>query len=170
MENENLQTAKVVWNGKLSFTGTADTGFELKLDGKKEVGGEGQGFLPMELIATGLAGCTAMDVISILSKKRQAVTGFEVRVRADRAGEHPKVFTQAVIEYHVAGQGIEEAAVVRAIELSSVRYCPAQAMLGEVMPIELEYLIYEAGDNGAQTLKTRGVLNHRALIAQAQQR
>lgn len=168
MDTDKIQNAKVIWNGKLSFTTTADTGFTVALDGKTEVGGEGQGFLPMELIAAGLAGCTAMDVISILSKKRQDVTGFEVQVRANRADEHPKVFTEAVIEYHVSGHDIDEAAVLRAIELSTVRYCPAQAMLGQIMPIDLEYFIYEANDSESPTLKTRGRASHQELHAQAQ--
>jgi putative redox protein len=82
--------AKVNWKGRLSFTGTADTGFTLPLGANPKVGGDNDGFRPMELMALSLAGCTAMDVISILTKKRQEVTGFEVQVHADRAEEHPK--------------------------------------------------------------------------------
>jgi putative redox protein len=87
-----------------------------------------------------------MDVISILTKKRQNVTDYKVKVIADRAEGHPKVFTKAVVEYHVAGEGIAETALIRAMELSADSYCPAQAMLGEVIPLELKYFIYE-GEN-----------------------
>ena len=135
--------AEVNWKGKLSFTGKADSGFEVPLGAYLEVGGDEDGFRPMELMALSLAGCTAMDVISILGKKRQNVTDYKVQVTADRAEEHPKVFTKAVIEYHVAGEGIAEAALIRAMELSADSYCPAQAMLGEVIPLELKYYIYE---------------------------
>jgi putative redox protein len=135
--------AKSTWNGGLSFTGTADTGFTVPLGAKAEVGGDEDGFRPMELIAIGLAGCTAMDVISILRKKRQQVKAFEVQVNAERADKHPKVFTGAVIEYFVSGHGLIESAVKRAIELSATRYCPAQTMLGKVFPITLKYYIYE---------------------------
>ena len=69
----------------------------------------------MELLAIGLAGCTAMDVISILSKKRQEVTDFEVQVHAGRAAEHPKVFTDAMIEYFVTGRNLDETALLRAM-------------------------------------------------------
>lgn len=141
--------AKVTWQQGLSFEGTADMGFTVPLGALTEVGGKEDGFRPMELIATGLAGCTAMDVISILQKKRQEVTAFEVEVHAERAEEHPKVFTAAVIEYHVTGHSVNEAAVRRAIELSSERYCPAQAMFAGVFPIELVYKIYE-GDSSVQ--------------------
>lgn len=145
--------AVVTWKGRLSFTGKADTGFEVPLGAEPEVGGDNDGFRPMELMAVSLAGCTAMDVISILTKKRQEVTAFEVRVDAERATEHPKVFTGAVIEYLVTGRQVDEAAVVRAIELSAERYCPAQAMLTRVFPITLRYKIFEAGTGGRELVK-----------------
>ena len=111
----------------------------------------------MELLATGLAGCTAMDVISILQKKRQEVTDFEVQVHAERASEHPKVFTSAVIEYFISGHNLDEAAVVRAIELSATRYCPAQAMFQNVFPMELKYHIYEDKGDGERELVKSGL-------------
>jgi putative redox protein len=140
----------------MAFTGTADSGFTIQLDAKKEVGGEGRGFIPMELMALSMAGCTAMDVVSILRKKRQDVTDFEVSVDAPRAEEHPKVFTRATIDYRVTGHNVEEAAVVRAIELTAGSYCPAQAMLGKVMPIDLRYQIFE-DEAGEKKLVKEGV-------------
>jgi len=148
--------AKVTWQGGMSFDGTADSGFTLPLSAKKTAGGDGQGFIPMELIATGLAGCTAMDVLSILEKKRQEVTAFEVRVDAQRAAQHPKVFTSAVIEYFVTGRSVDEEAVVRSIELSATRYCPAQAMFRDVFPIALKYHIFEDGEDGEARLVKSG--------------
>lgn len=139
---EQIQ-AKVTLKEGMHFTGTTDSGFSVQLDAKQAVGGTGQGFIPMELMALSMAGCTAMDVISILRKKRQEVTAFEVRVDAPRAEEHPKVFTSAIIEYLVTGHGVDENAVRRAIELTAKSYCPAQAMLGQIMPIDLRYQIYE---------------------------
>jgi putative redox protein len=148
--------AKVVWQGRLSFTGSADTGFTLPLGTTPESGGDNDGFQPMELLAIGLAGCTAMDVVSILQKKRQVVTAFDVQVHAKRAGEHPKVITQATIEYTVNGHNIEEVAVVRSIELSATRYCPAQAMFSKIFPIQMEYAIYEDLGEGQRKLVKRG--------------
>ena len=148
--------AKVIWQGRMNFEGTADSGFTLAISAKKPVGGDGQGFVPMELIATGLAGCTALDVISILQKKRQDVTAFEVQVNAERAPEHPKVFTRVVIEYIITGRDVDEEAVVRSIELSATRYCPAQAMFRNVFPIALKYHIFEAGENGEGNLVKSG--------------
>ncbi len=146
--------AKVTWNGRMSFTGTADTGFSVPLGAEAAVGGDEDGFRPMELILTGLAGCTAMDVVSILQKKRQEVTAFNVRVHAERAEDHPKVVTSAVLEYQVSGHALDEAAILRAIELSATRYCPAQAMFRSVFPMTLKYTIFEdEGENRRRLVK-----------------
>jgi putative redox protein len=144
--------AKVNWQGNLKFTGTADSGNNVTMDAEGQVGGAREGIRPMEMIALGLAGCTAMDVISILQKKRQDVTHFEVTMDAPRSEEHPKVFTSAEITYEITGKNIDEAAVLRAIELSATRYCPAQAMLGQVFPIDLRYEIYEDEGTGNRKL------------------
>jgi putative redox protein len=148
--------ATVVWKEGLSFTGSADSGFEVPLGGDPDVGGEGDGFRPMELMAVSLAGCTAMDVISIMTKKRQQVAAFEVKVRAQRATEHPKVITEAVIEYCFTGHEIQEQAVRRSIELSAQRYCPAQAMLGQILPIHLDYAIFEGDATQDRDLVCKG--------------
>jgi putative redox protein len=137
--------AKVTWQGRMSFAGTADSGFSLKLGARPEVGGDDDGFRPLELLLIGLAGCTAMDVISILQKKRQDVTGFEVRTHAERSDEHPRVFTHVRVEYIFTGRELDPAAIERAIELSETKYCSAHAMLSKAATIEHTYSIQEAG-------------------------
>ena len=138
--------ASVVWKGRLSFDGTADSGFTVPLGSSPKVGGDNDGFKPMELILEGLAGCTAMDVISILMKKKQDVTHFVVKAKADRAQQHPRIFTKIVLTFHLTGRNIDPAAVDRAIELSSTKYCPANAMLGKVVPIEIKSVVSEAAE------------------------
>ena len=133
--------AKVIWHSGLTFTGTAQTGFDLPLGAHPDVGGSDDGFRPMELLAIGVAGCTAMDVISILQKKRQQVESFEVSIKAQQSSEHPKVFTQMEIHYALQGEAIDPKAVERAIELSETKYCPAQAMFDQILPIDLRYTI-----------------------------
>lgn len=135
---------KVTWKSRLSFNGTNSAGFNVALGTDPAVGGDNDGFRPMELIAIGLAGCTAMDTISILQKKRQEVTAFEVIVHAERAEEHPKVFTTITLEYLIEGHQVDPAAVERAIDLSATKYCPAQAMLENAVTIEHKYSIKEA--------------------------
>ena len=147
--------AKVTWSKGMTFTGTANTGFNVPLGADPSVGGENDGFRPLELMAVSLAGCTAMDVISILQKKQQKVSEFEVQVHADQKNDHPHVFTMAVIDYMVSGTAIDEAAVRRAIELSATKYCPAQAMLSKVLPIKMEYRIFEGGGDQKE-LKIKG--------------
>ena len=134
----------VTWKNRLTFTGNSEKGFSLPLDSEAAVGGDDNGFEPMELIAIGLAGCTAMDTISILQKKRQDVTAFEVKVHAQRATEFPKVFTHILLEYIVEGHHVDPAAVERSIELSTTKYCPAQAMLRKACNIDHKYTIKDA--------------------------
>lgn len=149
--------ATVDWKENLTFIGTPASGFTLQMDADSSLGGSNNGIRPMEMIALGLAGCTAMDVISILQKKRQQVTRFEVRVDAPRSHEHPKVFTHASLYYIVTGKHVEEAAVLRSIELSTMKYCPAQIMLGQVFPMDLHYEIYEDEGDGNRRLVHQGI-------------
>jgi putative redox protein len=139
---------KVTWSDGLTFTGTGPSGFSVPVGADPGLGGAGDGFRPLELLALSLAGCTAMDVMSILTKKQEQVSGFEVLVHGKRQAEHPKVFTAAGVLYQVRGRNISETAVRRAIELSVTKYCPAFAMLAKAFPIETVYEIYEqVGEN-----------------------
>ncbi len=136
---------KVVWKGGMAFTGTSDGTYIIPLDAKKEVGGRELGFRPLQLFAVGLVGCTGMDVISILKKKRQEVTDFEVTAEIERAEEHPKVFTKIILEYKVTGKNLDRNAVERAVELSETRYCGAQAMLVKTAEITHKISLQEEG-------------------------
>lgn len=136
--------SKITWKGGLAFTGTTDNGYLIPLDSKKEAGGHEMGFRPMQLFAVGLIGCTGMDVISILQKKRQEVKEFIVSAEFERAEEHPKVFTKIIITYKVIGNNIDKKAVERAVELSETKYCPGQAMLKETAEISHKIIIEEA--------------------------
>jgi putative redox protein len=147
----------VQWQDHMTFIGRPDSGFAVQMDADAAFGGTNKGVRPMEMIALGLAGCTAMDVISILQKKRQQLTGFEVRVNAPRSAEHPKVFTNALITYIVTGKNVDESALLRSIELAATKYCPAQFMLVQVFPMELHYEIYEEEEDGTRRLTFQGV-------------
>ena len=127
----------------MTFHGSANSGYTLTMDSDPSVGGDDSGFKPMELLLIGLGGCTAMDVLSILRKKRQDVTGFDVNVDARQAKDHPHVFTQITVNYIIRGREINSKAVERAIHLSETKYCPAQAMLAKAATIEHTYKIIE---------------------------
>lgn len=147
----------VQWKEHMTFIGLPDSGFPVQMDADSSFGGTDNGVRPMEMVALGLAGCTAMDVISILQKKRQQVTQFEVRVNAPRSGEHPKVFTKALITYLVTGKNVDESALLRSIELAATKYCPAQLMLAQAFPMEFHYEIYEEDGDGTRQLTFQGI-------------
>ncbi|VAW31768.1 OsmC/Ohr family protein [hydrothermal vent metagenome] len=121
----NAKTAEIVWSGKeLQFSGTLGSGYTFDLNSNaSKVGGS-----PMEFLLAGVAGCTAMDVISILQKMRQKVHEFSVEISGVRAEEHPKVYTEVEITYVVRGESINPDNVARAIELSKTIYCSASQM------------------------------------------
>lgn len=100
----------------------------------------GQGATPMELLAVSLAGCTSMDVVSILMKMRQPLEAFRVEVRGEKAEEHPKRFMSLEVRYHLKG-ALDERKVRRAIELSETRYCSVEATLRPALPITSSYVI-----------------------------
>jgi putative redox protein len=126
----------------MHFVGEID-GFRMDLDAEESVGGVGAGPQPHRLLLEALAGCTAMDVISILRKKRQQVSGLSVEVQGSRADQHPRVYTRIEVLYRVRGQNVDPQAVARAIELSATRYCPVMAMLGKVAEVRTHYEIEE---------------------------
>lgn len=152
--------AKVIWQNGMDFTGIANKGHPIKLANEPDQDAAS----PMELIAVAIAGCTAMDVISILNKKREDVSAFEVKVHASRAADYPKVFTKAEIEYAVTGHDVREDSVLRAIELSVTKYCSVHAMLEKAFPMDLRYSIYEDEGDGKQRLVKHGEYSQ-SLIA-----
>ncbi len=135
-----MPEAKVTWVEGQRYVGQAGSGHGLVVDASPE---SKIGSSPMELILVGLAGCTGSDVIGILQKKRQGVRSFEVRVSADRAPDHPRVYTRIEIEYIVRGHNITPKAVEQAIELSERKYCSVSAMLAHTAEITTRYRIEE---------------------------
>lgn len=130
--------------GRMHFVAAGEDGIAVDLDTTPEHGGENQGLRPMELLLIGLGGCTAMDVLSILRKKRQDVTGYRVEVSGETRDAYPRIFTQIAIKHIVTGRTISPEAVRRAIELSEGKYCPAYAMLKEAAEISSEFEIRPA--------------------------
>lgn len=122
--------ARARWVEGMAFMGEAGSGHAVMMDGAPEYGGRNIGIRPMEMLLIGLAGCTGFDVVSILKKSREQVTGCEVEVEAERATEDPKVFTKIHLSYRVTGRGLSHAKAERAVTLSKEKYCSASIMLG----------------------------------------
>ena len=137
-----LTRGTAVWSGDgLGFDATTLSGRTVPMDSNPDHGGREHGPRPMELLLVGLAGCTGIDVLSILGKMRQEVTSYEVRVRDRRAEEHPKRFVEIVVEHVVRGPALNEAAVARAVQLSAEKYCPAAAALAAGCPIRHTHVV-----------------------------
>lgn len=136
-------SAKTTWRDGMTFDTVVDDKVNLSFvlsSGFEDPEEAKHGMAPVAMVLAGLAGCTAMDVISILKKKRQEVTSFEVHVEGEQAGEHPRVYEKVTIVYRVRGAVTEEA-LARAIELSMTKYCPVSAMVREVAEIDYRYEI-----------------------------
>ena len=126
-----MDIARIKWTGKRQFLGLDQSGHSVVMDASPEFNGEGSGIRPVELVLHALAGCTAMDVISILEKKRQTVTHLEVIARGEqRTDDYPKIYTAIELEYVVTGPDVSPVAVERAVELSEEKYCSVKGMLG----------------------------------------
>lgn len=135
--------ATVKWIDGMSFVAEADSGHALVLDAAPEAGGRNLGMRPMELLLAGMGGCTAIDVMSMLHKSRQPVTGCRVELSAERAIEAPKVFTAIHVHFVISGRGVGKAQVERAIGLSAEKYCSASIMLGATARVTHDYEIVE---------------------------
>ena len=127
----------------VSFNGSSESGHEVILDGPKELGGKDLGMRPMEMMLIGMGGCTSFDVVTILKRSRQQITGCIAEIEAIRADEIPKVFTSIHIHFLIKGIDLQEKAVERAVELSANKYCSASIMLGKSVKITHDFVISE---------------------------
>ncbi len=127
-----------------TFAAKAGSGHWIIMDTKKEVDGSEGASTPKELLLMSLAGCTSMDVIPILKKKRSPVLGYECNIKAVERDVHPKLFTEIHIEYVFYGDGIKAEDVERAIELSQTKYCSVSAQLSASTKITHSYRIEPA--------------------------
>lgn len=120
---------EIIWEEGVRFRAVSGSGHSLTVDGAIEGGGTNAGARPMELVLLGTGACAAYDVVTILEKSRQPVSSCVARVAATRAEEPPRVFTQVRMHFVVAGEGLNESKVARAVELSAEKYCSASIML-----------------------------------------
>ncbi len=137
--------AKVTFVNGMQFVGSADSGHAVVMDALSSVGGNNTGSRPMELLLIALGGCTGMDVISILRKKKQNVSRLELNVTGEQAEDHPRMYTTIHIEYVLTGKDISDKAVKRAVELSLEKYCSVGATLDKAAKITHSYRVIQEG-------------------------
>lgn len=135
-----MDTVNVKWNEKMSFKSEVD-GHEFFIDAKEDVGGENRGPRPKPLMLAALAGCTGMDVISILRKMRIEPTEFNVRVEGELTEEHPKHYNKMKIIYELKGDNLKVDGVKKAVSLSEDRYCGVSHVYKQVMEVSAEIWI-----------------------------
>ncbi len=128
----------------MAFSAQTGSGHLLTMDGAPDGGGHNLAPRPMETVLAGTGGCTAYDVVLILQRGRHDVRGCTVKVQAERAAADPKVFTKIHMHFTVAGRGLQEAVVARAIQLSHEKYCSASIMLGKTAEITTSHELVEA--------------------------
>ena len=133
----------VNWVDGMLMVGKSHSGHSITMDGPPEIGGENLGVRPMEMLLLGVAGCTMIDVVSTLKKMRQNLTQCETKVNAERANDHPKVFTDIHIQFLVKGNDLDSKKVEKAITLSAEKYCSASIMLGKTASISHDFEILE---------------------------
>ena len=133
----------VNWVDGMLMVGKSHSGHSITMDGPPEIGGENLGVRPMEMLLLGVAGCTMIDVVTTLKKMRQDLTNCETKLSAERADEHPKVFTDIHIQFIVKGQDLDPKKVEKAITLSAEKYCSASIMLGKMASITHDFEIEE---------------------------
>ena len=139
---EGWTEVKATWQGEMGFLGENADG------GTMQIGefGEKKGIGPMQMLLLGVAGCTGMDIVSILKKKRLNLTDFQVKVRAFRASTYPMVYTEIHLEYLLWGEGLSNKDVEQAIQLSEEKYCSAGIMMRKAAPIYSSYRILKPGE------------------------
>jgi putative redox protein len=130
--------------GGMSFVAETGSGHVLAMDGAPDGGGRNLAPRPMETVLAGTGGCTAYDVVLILRKSGQLVTGCDVVIKAERAGTDPKVFTSIHMHWIVRGRDLKPNLVESAIRLSHQKYCSASAMLEKTATITHDYEIQDA--------------------------
>ncbi|MDA9801813.1 OsmC family protein [Candidatus Pseudothioglobus singularis] len=133
----------VNWVDGLLMVGKSDSGHTITMDGPPESGGENLSVRPMEMLLLGVAGCTMIDVVTTLKKMRQDLSHLETKINAERATDHPKVFTDIHIQFILKGQNLDEKKVDKAITLSAEKYCSASIMLGETATITHDFEVVE---------------------------
>ena len=146
----NDMTVRATLEAGMRFDVETGSGHHLILDAAEHNGGQNSGPQPMEMLLVALASCSGMDIITILRKKRQDITGYELRIHGMRTEEHPKVFLDITLEHIFTGHNIRPEAVERAIELTEERYCGASAMLGKTATLRHTFLITEEGESLAR--------------------
>lgn len=132
------------WLGQMAFESNNPSGLHLKIDAGTEDGGEGEGLRPKALMLSALAGCSGLDVASLIKKMKLEVDDFHIETIANLTDEHPKYYDKVRIEYHFYGSNLNESKLQRAIDLSVEKYCGVMEMFRKFAALEIESILHHS--------------------------
>lgn len=133
---------EVSWKGQMQFESVAPEG-SVMIDAAPENGGQGKGLRPKAMMLTALAGCTAMDVASLLKKMRAEVDDFKIEVEANLTEEHPKMYDKVKVTYRFFGSDFKKDKIEKAVNLSSEQYCGVMEMFRKFSEVSIEIVYIE---------------------------
>lgn len=131
------------WLGNMAFESNNPSGDSLKIDIAKEDGGDSNGFRPKALMLSSLAGCSGLDVASLMKKMKLQVDEFTIETIANLTDEHPKFYDKVVVEYHFHGENLEEKKLQRAVDLSVEKYCGVMEMFRQFAELEIKTIFHK---------------------------
>jgi putative redox protein len=133
--------SKIIWKGNFCFEGETESGHSVIMDSLVKSYGQSKGPSPMEIVALALGGCTGMDIVHILKKRKVELRDFQINIISERKEENPRVFSKIEVEYLVGGEGIREEDVALAVNLSKDKYCSVGKMLDKTAEIKYKWKI-----------------------------
>jgi len=137
----NLVTT--TWKENMQFESDNPSGISLTMDAGEENGGEGKGYRPKALMLSSLAGCSGLDVVSLLKKMHAEVAEFRIDVTAELTDEHPKFYNKVKVDYHFSDSELQPKKIQKAVNLSVTKYCGVMEMFRQFADVEIEIFLHE---------------------------
>ncbi|WP_392347739.1 OsmC family protein [uncultured Polaribacter sp.] len=134
---------KTVWTEKSQFKSDNPSGYEFTMFDKSQDNGDVVGFAPKALMLSSLAGCSGLDVVSLLEKMRAEVANFKIEVTAELTDEHPKFYNKVKVDYHFTDSELQPAKIQKAVNLSVTKYCGVMEMFRQFADVEIEIFLHE---------------------------
>ncbi|QVY65164.1 OsmC family protein [Polaribacter sp. Q13] len=134
---------KTTWKENMQFESDNPSGLNLTMDAGEESGGEGKGYRPKALMLASLAGCSGLDVVSLLTKMRAEVADFKIDVTAELTDEHPKFYNKVKVDYHFSDSDLKPDKIQKAVNLSVTKYCGVMEMFRQFAEVEIEIHLHK---------------------------
>ncbi|MDB2385605.1 OsmC family protein [Polaribacter sp.] len=139
----NYNTVTTIWKENMQFESDNPSKHTLLIDAGEENGGESKGHRPKALMLSSLAGCSGLDIVSLLEKMRATVTDFKIEVTATLTDEHPKYYNKVKVDYHFTGENLKKDKIKKAVDLSVEKYCGVMEMFRQFATVTTEIFYYE---------------------------